>query len=455
MSAFDAVDTSPRLDAIPKLLARKGRGQIGETWIARLDDGTLVAAKRIIAADEAALDLLVEAVARLARLQHPSIVPVRGAVVDGLSVWVVSELDDGVSLGRLLNVVRLSLDQAATVALSVLSGLTALHEAGFRHGRLHAGNVYISSTGRVRLGDAGLSIGPGDPDAQLASDLAAARGILRDVLPIGPDVIGSKADTLLPALSARPEGVAARKREAAIAMELAALVARIGGEGTAARRASLASEAPGHSGMVQTPVAQPSGAPRHLVRSSIPLIAVAGLLPLLLIAGVIWWWIGGLAKAGATARQHAPPVSTSSVAVSAKPSQPAPTLKRRAPLAAKPALIPVLASRSGGDIENIDLSVVIGPCMPGSACKLSVQVNLAPRSADEEVDWVLVFFDRCSGQSIEEAGASILATPDWSFVYERQWYTMPAGNSVAVIALTTAPVRTQSSPLLVGDTASC
>jgi hypothetical protein len=453
VSAVDAVDTRPRLDAMPRLLARRGRGQIGETWIARLDDGTLVAAKRIVAADEAALDLLLEAVARLAPLRHPSMVPVRGASVDGLSVWVVSELDDGLSLRRLLNVVRLSPEQAASVALSVISGLKALHEAGLWHGRLHADNVYISSTGRARLGDAGLCTAAGNPERQLARDLAAARALLHDILPIGADLPGSDANGLLAALSTRPEALAAGEREAVIAMELAALVARVGGGGTAAGRAQRAAVEPSTAATVPTRPAQPAAVRSRSFWPVAPAVAVAVVLPLLLVAGLIWWWVGG--QAGVTARQHAPPVHASSVAEGAKPSQPAPTPKTTAPLGAKPAFVPVLAPRSGGEIENVDLGVVIGPCVPGSACKLSVQVNLAPRSADEEVDWVLVFFDRCSGQSTQEGGASILATPDWSFVYRRHWYTMPAGNSLAVIALTTAPVRTQSAPLLVGDAASC
>jgi len=124
-------------------------------------------------------------------------------------------------------------------------------------------------------------------------------------------------------------------------------------------------------------------------------------------------------------------------------------------MAPTPLPVPVLAPSSGGDIGSVDLSVVQGPCLLGSTCKVSVQVNLTPRSGDEEVDWVLVILDRCSGQSTQQPGASIVAIPDWSFVYQRQWLTMPAGQSLAVIALTTAPARTQSSPLLVGEPASC
>lgn len=443
MSTVDAVESGLQLLAMPEMLERKGRGRIGETWVARLDDGTPVAAKRIVAADETARDLLLEATMRLAGLRHPSLIPVRGACVNGLTVWVVSEFDDGISLRRLLQVARLAPDQAAAVAFSLLSGLKALHEGGVWHGALHAGNVHVSSDGRVRVGDAGLSAGPGGAEVRESSELAAARAVIRDALPSRPDLPGSDTDSLLAALSTSPEGVAAREREPTIGRELAALVARIGGKGSAVRRAPIAAA----EDMVRAPAAQPAVGPVRLFQMAVLAVAV---LVSLLVAGLGWWLVTGQGRERASAHHYVSPAPTIFSRVSPKPSQPASTPRVTTPLP-----IPGMAPPSGGGVESVDLSVVRGPCVPGSTCKLSVQVNLAPRSGDEQVDWVLVFFDRCSGLSAEQPGASILAIPEWSFVYQRWWVTMPAGPPLAVIALTTAPARTQSSPLAVGDATSC
>lgn len=410
----------------PELLERRARGRIGETWVGTLEDGTPVAVKRVTVADERDRDLLLKAVDRLSTLRHPSLVSVRGAFVEDAIVRIVSDFDPGISLRRLLAVARLSSEQATAIACGLRAGLDALHGAGNAHGALHADNVRIGVDGTVRLADGGLWSRAVDLSGERAKDLEAARR-LEQVLGI-PETA---------------EGAGTRDEPGSgVASQLASLVSLIGPERPRVRGA-IEHRAPASEAKTFTaPIWR---------RKRRPLRVSAVILLMLLVAGVAWQLSlrhlgiaqaphGRLPAAGAPTARSSPSPSGRPAASPAGTPVPAPRA------------VPVLGPSSAGDVTAVNLYVAQGPCLPGQSCKLGVQVNLAPRTTSEEVDFALVLFDRCSGDSREEPGLSVTATPDWSFVYRRWWVTMPATRSLAVIAVTSAPVRAASSPLLVGDT---
>jgi len=120
-------------------------------------------------------------------MARPHLLGVVGLRAENGAVWVVSELDDGVCLRRVLEVVSLTPGQALVIAHAVVSGLAELHGAGLVHGRLHAGNVHLAADGRVRLGDGGLAAATDEPVgvAGRRRDLDDAAQLLRCALATG------------------------------------------------------------------------------------------------------------------------------------------------------------------------------------------------------------------------------------------------------------------------------
>jgi|GEM_PF-7123707 len=84
-------------------------------------------------------------------------------------------------------------DEAVDVAGTLVAALRALHAAGARHPRLHAGSVLLASGGRVVLDDAPLVVaGPGPG----SDDLAALAAVLRAAAPgsVAAGLLGDAAD---------------------------------------------------------------------------------------------------------------------------------------------------------------------------------------------------------------------------------------------------------------------
>jgi serine/threonine protein kinase len=147
-----------------------GRGAHGSTWRARLPDGTRVAVKRLASVGENRAAFL-ERLERVAEVHHANLLDVFRAVDENGELWVISRLGDGVPLSTLLKSGRMRSGSAVAVGMGILSGLTALHQAGLWHGSVHARNVHVDLDGIVRLGDHGLTPAP---SGQSAATLRAA-----------------------------------------------------------------------------------------------------------------------------------------------------------------------------------------------------------------------------------------------------------------------------------------
>jgi hypothetical protein len=176
-------------DAVPRRLTPLqleellGRGARGTTWRARLADGTRVAVKRM---DTVAEDLTAffHRLERASEVHHVNLLEVVRALEENREVWVVSRLGTGVPLSTLLKAGRMRSGCAVAVGMGILSGLTALHQAGLWHGAMHGRNVHVDLDGTVRLGDHCLSPAPaGQSSAALrAADVRAAGALICTML---------------------------------------------------------------------------------------------------------------------------------------------------------------------------------------------------------------------------------------------------------------------------------
>lgn len=151
------------------LLSLVGSGSGAEVWRARrrtslYQAGSDVALKRPTGAPSEALrEALQREATALASITHPNLVPVREhGEVNGLP-FLVMELIEGASLGRLLSAqeqgqLSLSPLQAGYLAHEVARGLQHLHAQGLIHRDLSPQNVLLSLRGEVRLSDFGLAL---------------------------------------------------------------------------------------------------------------------------------------------------------------------------------------------------------------------------------------------------------------------------------------------------------
>ncbi|MCW2713406.1 MAG: hypothetical protein JWN88_453, partial [Frankiales bacterium] len=118
--------------------------------------------------DEASVRAFLTAAGAAGAVTHPVLVRVYDAAVqsppsaDGRpgagTAYVISEWVDGPSLAEaLLADGPWEPDEARALVTQLLDALTALHDAGLTHGRLHPGNLLLAPDGSVRLTDVGMS----------------------------------------------------------------------------------------------------------------------------------------------------------------------------------------------------------------------------------------------------------------------------------------------------------
>jgi hypothetical protein len=135
----------------PELVEQVGYGPNGATWKARQADGKEVLASQTILTDEAARQAALDRLRRLARIPSHRLAPIRGWWADGEGIWVVGDLEQGVSLPDLPGGGFLSPQQASAISFGILEGLDALHSAGLNHGDLAPESVRVMLDGNVRL----------------------------------------------------------------------------------------------------------------------------------------------------------------------------------------------------------------------------------------------------------------------------------------------------------------
>jgi eukaryotic-like serine/threonine-protein kinase len=104
----------------------------------------------------------------LARVNDPHVVTVFDIVVDDGRPFLVMELVDGMPLSELIHREgRIEPARLVSIAEDICSGLAAVHACGIVHRDMKPSNVFLTSSGAVKIGDFGI--------ASVASDVTVTR----------------------------------------------------------------------------------------------------------------------------------------------------------------------------------------------------------------------------------------------------------------------------------------
>jgi serine/threonine protein kinase/tetratricopeptide (TPR) repeat protein len=185
-----------------ELLELLGKGGMGEVYRARDSRlGRLVAIK-VLSSDlrhNATAAARLDREAKLASsLNHPGIVTVFDVGRFEDRPFLVMELVEGEPLATLLARRKLKLAEAVDIACQTADALAAAHEAGMVHRDLKPQNIMISSSGRVKIVDFGLSkmtpLETREDDSTIGLEaLTAERAVIGTVGYMAPEQVSGKA----------------------------------------------------------------------------------------------------------------------------------------------------------------------------------------------------------------------------------------------------------------------
>jgi serine/threonine protein kinase len=136
-----------------------GTGGMGAVWLA--EDALLqraVALKKLTDRDGEDRPSALQEARAAARITHPGVVRVYDVMREDDEDWIVMEALSGEPLSAILRERgRLPLDEVTQIAVQLLSGLQAIHDADLVHRDIKPSNVQVCRDGRVVITDFGLS----------------------------------------------------------------------------------------------------------------------------------------------------------------------------------------------------------------------------------------------------------------------------------------------------------
>src|SRR5688572_7806619 len=170
-------------------LGRGGMGEVYRAWDPRLrrEVALKVLHERTVTDPDRVRRFVAEARAASA-LNHPNIVAVFDADVDGPTPYIVSELIEGESLRDEMRRGPVPLKRLLDLATQIADGLAEAHAAGIVHRDLKPENVMVTRGGRVKIVDFGLARATGlrtrpDIPSTLDNQTLTEPGLLAGTVP--------------------------------------------------------------------------------------------------------------------------------------------------------------------------------------------------------------------------------------------------------------------------------
>jgi serine/threonine protein kinase/WD40 repeat protein len=159
---MSATSPAPRATIGPyRIIARVGAGGMGEVfkaWDPRLEREVAIKLLHADVAGDAVRQKRLLAEGRAASaLNHPNILRVYDADVDGDSYYLVSEWLEGKSLRDELGRGSLSIRRLLDLAVQIADGLAAAHAIGIVHRDIKPENIMLARDGTARIVDFGLA----------------------------------------------------------------------------------------------------------------------------------------------------------------------------------------------------------------------------------------------------------------------------------------------------------
>ena len=169
-------------------LGEGGGGEVYRAWDPRLErEVALKILRERYETDPNRVRRFIAEARAASALNHPNIVTVFDAAVDGDTPYIVSELIDGRPLREEIRGGPVALKRLLDFATQIADGLSAAHEAGIVHGDLKPENIMVTRTGRVKILDFGLAwtgglqqcaIDPPADDGQTQTELGLRAGTI-------------------------------------------------------------------------------------------------------------------------------------------------------------------------------------------------------------------------------------------------------------------------------------
>jgi serine/threonine protein kinase len=149
-----------------RILGEAGRGAMGVVYRAEdIQLGRTVALKVLpdeLSEHPPALEQLRREARIAASLNHPGICTLYGIDQHDGHFCLVMEYLEGQPLSRMLEGGPLGLDHALRVGIQVAEALEAAHSQGIIHGDIKPSNLFLTSSGQVKLMDFGIATRTGD-----------------------------------------------------------------------------------------------------------------------------------------------------------------------------------------------------------------------------------------------------------------------------------------------------
>jgi Tol biopolymer transport system component len=169
-----------------EVVSSLGAGGMGEVYRAhdtKLDrDVAIKILPPALAADPSALARFEREAKAVAALSHPHILAIHDFGRQGATVYAVMELLEGQTLRDRLADGALPVRKAIDIARQIAQGLAAAHEKGIVHRDLKPDNVFMTTTGRVKILDFGLAkaieVHPGTSETIAATGHASTPGMV-------------------------------------------------------------------------------------------------------------------------------------------------------------------------------------------------------------------------------------------------------------------------------------